>query len=320
MPLPADLAERLTRAQALRAALPMEGTTAYRAAHLTETGGLYTLDRLGEAAVLSLYAPLSGADEQALAAICGGVLGSRGVYLKRRPSEARHAANVSRGQLSPPDPVWGEPRPELVAHENGVPVLLRPGADLSTGLFLDARPARAWLRAQSALQGGGRVLNTFAYTCGFGLMAALGGAEVVKNLDASRKALTWGQQNYALSALPHPDADFISGDVFDWLGRYARRGERFDTLVLDPPSFARGRSGTWRAERDYAGLAGLAGRVLAPGGTLLACCNHAGLSAQRFEAMLHTGLNGRGQLLARLGAGVDYPGATHLHVLALRLP
>lgn len=316
MPLPADLHEHLARLQAIRAGLPAEGTTAYRAAHLTETGGRYSLDRLGEAGVLSLYAPLTEPEERALAAACGEVLDVRGVYLKRRPAEARHAANVAREQLSPPDPVWGLPLPELVAHENGVPFVLRPGADLSTGLFLDARPARAWLRLNAA----GRVLNTFAYTCGFGLMAALGGAEVVKNLDASRKVLAWGQQNYGLSGLPCPDADFISGDVFDWLSRYARRGARFETVVLDPPSFARGQRGPWRAERDYAALARLAAAVLTPGGTLLACCNHAGLSAARFERMVQDGLNDRGQQLTRLGAGVDYPGADHLKVLALRVP
>lgn len=58
-------------------------------------------------------------------------------------------------------------------------------------MFTDARPARAWVREHAA---GRRVLNTFAYTCGFGLSAALGGAAVVKNVDLSRKVLAWGRR------------------------------------------------------------------------------------------------------------------------------
>lgn len=314
--LPEDPAGLLRRLHARRAALPGEGTTLYRAAHLGETGGLFTLERAADIGILSLYAELSPADEARLAAACGEALDLAGVYLKRRPAEARHAANVARERLSPPEPLWGEARPELVAHESGVPFLIRPGADLSTGLFTDARPARAWLREHAS---GRRVLNTFAYTCGFGLMAQLGGAASVKNLDASRKVLAWGQQNHALSGLDAPDFDFIAGDVFDWLARFARRGERFGVVVLDPPSFARGKGGVWRAERDYPQLVRQAASVLEPGGYLLALLNHAGVGARRFQEMVQQGLDGRGRLIARPGPGPDYPGADLLKVLALEL-
>lgn len=308
MKLP-DLPALLAR----RAHLPGEGTTVYRAAHTTETGGVFALDLAGDAAVLSLYADLSPQEEARLAAACGALPGVVGVYLKRRPPEARHLANVARGQLSPPDPVWGKARPEVVALERGVPFLLRPGADLSTGLFSDARPLRAWVREHAPL--GGRVLNTFAYTCGFGLNAALGGAGTVKNVDLSRKVLGWGQQNYALSGLTAPDSDFLYGDVFEWLGRLARRGDRFELVILDPPSFARGRGGVWRSERDYARLAALAVGVTAPGGQVLAVTNHAGLTGLALKRMVAAGLGEagrRGQPTAHLGAGEDYPGATHL--------
>lgn len=298
---------------ARRAHLPAGSTTLYRAAHTTETGGLFALDLAGDAAVLSLYADLSAEEEGALAAACGALPGVAGVYLKRRPVEARHAANVAREHLAPPAPVWGEARPEVTALEGGVPFLIRPGGDLSIGLFPDARPLRAWVRAQ--VPPGGRVLNTFAYTCGFGLSAALGGAGVVKNVDLSRKVLAWGQENYALSGLTAPHADFLYGDVFEWLGRLRKRGDRFDLVVLDPPSFARGKVGVWRAERDYGRLAALAAEVTAPGGRVLAVTNHAGLSRAAFERMVAAGLTEvrrRGQLLTRLGAGEDYPGAAHL--------
>lgn len=306
---------------AARAYLPSMGTTVYRAAHQTETGGLFTLDVAGDAGILSLYAPLAPHEEAALADACARAGGLAAVYLKRRPVEARHAANVEREYLSPPEPVWGEARAEVTALENGVPFLIRPGADLSVGLFTDARPARAWVR-EHASHGEGRVLNTFAYTCGFGLNAALGGSPVVKNVDLSRKVLAWGQTNYALSGLSAPDTDFLYGDVFGWFTRLAKRGAQFDLVILDPPSFARSNAGTWRSERDYGRLMTLAAGVTAPGGRVLALLNHAGVTPGTFERLAWAGLEeaGRaGRITAHLGAGEDYPGATHLkaHVWSL---
>ena len=313
----AELRALIARVQGRRAHLPAEGTTLYRAVHTTETGGAFSLERAGTAGVLSLYRAFSPGAEHTLAAACGEALGLGAVFLKRRPKEARHAANVERDRLSPPEPAWGEGPAEVTALENGVPFLIRPGADLSTGLFPDARPARAWLRANA----GRSVLNTFAYTCGLGVMAALGGA-AVKNLDASRKVLDWGRENYILSGLDAPREDFIAGDVFDWLGRFGRRNETFDMVVLDPPSFARGPGGTWRAAADYARLVFLAAGVTAPGGRLLALTNHAGLGERAFENEVLRGLTAagrKGHVLERLGAGADYPGAAQLKGLAVRL-
>nr|WP_092263786.1 class I SAM-dependent methyltransferase [Deinococcus reticulitermitis] len=307
--MPASLSALLAR----RAPLAAQGTTFYRAAHTTETDGRYALDVAGDAGVLSLYADLTPEEEQALAESCARAGELRSVYLKRRPPEARHLANVAREWLSPPQPVWGAPQPEVTVLEQGVPYLIRPGADLSLGLFADARPARAWVRAHAPE----RVLNTFAYTCGFGLSAALGGAEVVKNVDLSRRVLAWGRENYALSGLAAPEEDFLYGDVFGWLGRLHKRGDRFGLVILDPPGFARSRAGTWRADKDYGRLVRAAAGVTESGGQLLALLNHAGVSAASLEQLVGAGLEAagrRGRLGARFGAGEDYPGATHLKV------
>ncbi len=312
--LPSDLAAQAQLLASRRVPLLAAGTTIYRAAHTTETGGLYSLERAGEVGVLSLYRPLEPEQERHLAAVWAETLHLRSVYLKRRPQEARHAANVQREWLAPTEPLFGDAREELTALEDGVPYLIRPGSDLSIGLFTDARPARRWVREHAA----GRVLNTFAYTCGFGLNAALAGAAEVKNLDLSRKVLGWGQENYALSGLSAPDHDFIYGDVFDWLTRLGRKNEQFDLVILDPPSFARGPSGVWRSEHDYARLAAQAAAVLAPGGRVLALNNHAGVSSPAFERMVQDGIP-RLRLEERFGAGDDYPGATHLKVLAGQL-
>ena len=88
-------------------------------------------------------------------------------------------------------------------------------------------------------------------------------------------------------AIPRGGTDFVYGDAFDWLGRFARRGERFDLVIVDPPSFS---STPFSVTRDYPRLVEAAARTVAPAGILLAATNHAGTSDDRFEAWLQNGL------------------------------
>ena len=115
------------------------------------------------------------------------------------------------------------------------------------------REGRARVRAWAA---GRRVLNTFAYTCGFGVAATAGGATRVLNLDLSKSVLEWGQANYRANGFEPDPHDFVFGDVFDWLARLAKRGDRFDLVILDPPGFSRTKSRAFSAARDYGELAG----------------------------------------------------------------
>ncbi|MBV9173932.1 MAG: class I SAM-dependent rRNA methyltransferase [Chloroflexi bacterium] len=201
-------------------------------------------------------------------------------YLKVNPPQ--------RGQaFAPPEPLWGEPREVVEIVENGVRYEIRVAIGLSVGLFLDMREVRAWIREQAH---GKRVLNLFAYTCAFGVCAMLGGAERGLNLDLSKSYLEWGRANYALNGLAAEARDFVYGDALDWLTRFGRRGEQFDLVIVDPPSFSTSRTAAFSVERDYARLATLAAQVVAPAGMLLAATNHAGTSDQRFDGWLEAAL------------------------------
>jgi 23S rRNA (cytosine1962-C5)-methyltransferase len=154
-------------------------------------------------------------------------------------------------------------------------------------------------------------LNTFAYTCGFGVAATAGGAARVLNLDLSKAVLEWGQANYRANGF-HPDLhDFVFGDVFDWLARLAKRGERFDLVILDPPGFSRTKGRTFSAARDYGELAALAAGVAAPGGAILACCNVAELPWRSFRDRVLTGCAEIGRTARVAGVyhepAVDFP-------------
>ena len=161
------------------------------------------------------------------------------------------------------------------------------------------RDTRAWVQAQAA---GRTVLNCFAYTCGFGLAAWRGGAARAVNVDVSRRYLDWGRANAERNGFAPPATDLIFGDVFDWLRRFARRGQTFDLVILDPPSYATTRQTRFSVERDYAGLVALAAPLVAPGGELLACANTQSLPVRSFTAMVQAGLKEVGVTGAKLGA------------------
>lgn len=212
---------------------------------------------------------------------------ARAVYVKYRPTQASTLSEKERARLTPPTPLVGEPVDEIVASENGLKFLIRPGAGLSVGLFLDMRELRAWVRQHAA---GKTVLNCFAYTCGFGVAALAGGAARAVNVDVSKSYLEWGKQNAELNGFAPQPKDFIAGDVFDWLQRFGKRGQTFDVVIVDPPPYATTRETRFSIQHDYTRLVTLAARVTAPGGWLVACANAAELSLPSFKTKVRAGL------------------------------
>ncbi len=306
----APLEERIRAAAARRAPLRRGGqTTALRLLN-GEGDGVpgVTVDAFGDVLCASLYEPLTPAREQALFDAIGAAVPSRALFVKRRPKEARVEAGTRKDALAPANAERGETVESLTAKEDGLSFLIRPGQGLSVGLYLDMREVRGWLREHAR---GKTVLNTFAYTCGFSVAARAGGAARVLNLDLSRRVLDWGAQNAALNGQPVDPRDYVSGDVFDWLRRLGKKGERFDFVVLDPPSFSTAKGVAFSAARDYAGLVALAAPLVAQGGVLLACCNLATLAVAAFEALVDRGVAqagraSRGAVRLRASA-VDFP-------------
>ena len=250
-------------------------------------------------------------DAERLGRALAGRCEAQTVYTRTRPRSASRLTEAERRTLAPERPLIGEPIERQVVVEHGVKYEIRPRAGLSVGLFLDMREVRAWLRG---IAGGRSVLNLFAYTCGFGVVASLGGAGRVLNLDASRPSLQWGQQNYALNGLVAEDRDFVYGDAFDWARRLVRRQQRFDLVILDPPSFGSTRVGTFSAEHDYERLVEFAAGVLSRAGILLAATNHRGISARRFDQLVEHGLDAAQrtsrQLVRWHEPATDFPVAT----------
>jgi 23S rRNA (cytosine1962-C5)-methyltransferase len=277
-----------------------------------------TIDLFGEVAILSVYEVFSTEEEQALASAALEIAGLRAVYVKRRPREAARLAHDAADFVAPKLPLAGSAAPPFLASEGGTRYEIRADNGLSVGLYLDARDARAWVRRQARAR---RVLNLFSYTCGFGVVALQGGAARALNIDVSRRVLDWGVANLEHNGLAASPRDFIAGDVFEWLHRLAKKAERFDLLIIDPPGFATTRRHRFSAARDYASLVQSAAPLVAPGGLLLALCNVEALSAKDFEAGVRAGLAPRRhRVAARFGASpVDFREPSALKCLALEL-
>jgi 23S rRNA (cytosine1962-C5)-methyltransferase len=225
-----------------------------------------------------------------------------------------------------PRRIFGKYLPQQAA-ERGAPVLLRGGTDApmetevseagtrygldfaggySAGLFIDQRANRARLRGWKPK----RVLNTFAYTCSFSVVAAQAGAETV-SVDLSRRSLTRGEENFQRNGLdPKAGHRFIADDVRAVLPRLARRGEKFDAIVIDPPTFSRNQAGeAFQVQRDFDQLVLLALEVAAPGARILLSVNHSAMRVADLELAARGALKvaGRGGRFEVGAALPDFP-------------
>lgn len=208
--------------------------------------------------------------------------GMRGVYWVRRPRADLREHDAA--DLAPAVPLLGETAtPELVVNEGMLQFAVALGGDLSTGLFVDQRENRARVRE---ISGGKRVLNLFAYTCSFGVAAAAGGARKTVNVDLSAPFLARGRANYELNGLVPDVHGFEHADAVAWLEEAVKRGDQYDVIVLDPPTFSTKKGGTFQVAKDYGNAAALALQVLAPRGRLLAVTNHRKTTLKRFRAVL----------------------------------
>ncbi len=152
-------------------------------------------------------------------------------------------------QREPPRLICGNAAENLqtIATERGLKFGIDFGAGFSVGLFPDQRGNRSFVRHLAPK----RLLNCFAYTCSFSVSAAHVGATTF-NIDLSKKSLARGRENLALNSLPTMGHRFIADDVMAVLPRLARKGERFDVIILDPPTFSRSPGGkTFHVENDF---------------------------------------------------------------------
>jgi 23S rRNA (cytosine1962-C5)-methyltransferase len=199
--------------------------------------------------------------------------------------------------------LYGEVPESVEVEINGLRFLLDLHGGQKTGAFLDQR--ENYLAAAEHARG--RVLDAFSYQGGFALHAARR-AERVEAVEISRTALQRGEENARLNGIDR--IRFVEANAFDYLHEVDSRGERFDTVILDPPAFARNRKALESGLRGYKEINLRAMRLLAPGGVLVTCsCSHH-LSEPMFLELIGAAALDAGrtcQILERRGQSRDHP-------------
>lgn len=152
------------------------------------------------------------------------------------------------------------------------------------GLFLDLFPLREKLfRSQS----GKEVLNLFCFTGSISVASRAGGASKVTSIDLSKATIDWARENWLLNGFPIEESDFIYGDVFEWLQRFAKKGREFDTVISDPPSFSRGKLGVFSTTKDLVPLHEALMKVVRVGGSLITVINSEKVLLRDFESSIN---------------------------------
>lgn len=265
-------------------------------------------DRYGDFVVCQLTSAGAAQRERELAAaLMRTVPGCRGVSV-RDDVESRRKENL------PVSPAWrqlaGEEPPPLVEIREGAvrfAVDVREGH--KTGFYLDQRAARAAVARTAA---GREVLNCFAYTGGFGLAAAAGGAARVVQVDVSSAALRLARENAARTFggdAPCP-VDYVEADVFAYLRQCRDANRSFDLIVLDPPKFADSRAAVARAARGYKDINLMAMKLLRPGGVLATFSCSGAMDETLFAQILAEAAADAQrdlQTIARTGHDIDHP-------------
>lgn len=301
---------RLERAIAVRRRLFADGTTtAYRV--LNGEGDrtpAFVIDRYGDVAVLRI-------DGDAAREVAGDLLRDVEGPLRELGIESFLERTSRRGRPPELRPRFGSLRERVEVAEHGVPFVVDLARGQKTGAFLDQRDNRRRIgelvarRVKQAPPGQPvRVLNLFSYTGGFSLHAARAGATVT-SVDVAMAAHATAEESFRLAGVDPRAHAFVTADCFAWLEAAAKRGERWDVVISDPPSFAPSERAKPKALSAYRALHRACASVLAEGGTLVAASCSSHVTAEELAGTLDDAALGRAdlRLLEVFGAPADHP-------------
>ena len=245
----------------------------------------FALDVYGERAQLQEYsAPVTGvrAQREWRSAMHAGAaqaleLPLRQVVLKQRHGQRPQAQYRKLGPRGE-DFIVGESEHRFIVNLTDY---------LDSGLFLDHRQTRALVQSLAA---GKRVLNLFCYTGSFSVYAAAGGAKTSTSVDLSNTYLDWARRNFELNGMDTGRHRLVQADARRFVEDEAAAGQRYDLIVLDPPSFSNSKrmQGVLDVQRDHVALIRGCVEIIAPAGDLLFSTN---LRSFRLDAAALAGLN-----------------------------
>lgn len=303
------LKQRLQAALSLRENyLDLSDTNAYRLVNAEGDGlpGL-TVDRYADYLMVQLYCEGWRPHLKLLTSVLQELLKPAGIYEKARPQNTREleATNDSKkyGRL-----LAGSPAPQrLKVEENGLTFLVSLEEGLNTGLFLDQRQNRRDLMPRLA---GKRFLNLFAYTGAFSVAAAAAGASQVTSVDVSPGYTEWNRANFGANRLDPKQHRFFVGDCLAKLAELTAAKDRFDCILMDPPSFSTTAKGRFTTRGGTSDLVAAALPLLVEGGLLICSSNHQKTDLADYLKELRRGALQAGcelRVIEQKGQPVDFP-------------
>ena len=297
---------KLTAAAQVRAALEATNTTGYRLVH-GENDGLpgLVIDRYANTLVLKLYTPAWIPHLKELCDALTQVSPASHLILRlnrtlQKQTDLLHGLNdgMILSLQAPPNLV--------LFKENGLTFESDPIHGQKTGFFLDQRDNRARVEKLSK---GKSVLNVFAYTGGFSVYAARGGAKEIISVDISAPALEAARRNMAHNKLTVPH-ETIAEDAFEVLARMGSQKHFFDLVIIDPPMFAQSEKQIVSALTAYRKLTHLGLGVLRKGGTLVQASCSSRIDADSFFESIQQSAREAGRRLTEIntsGHAIDHP-------------
>jgi 23S rRNA (cytosine1962-C5)-methyltransferase len=263
-------------------------------------------DRYNDLVILQLLAQGTAQDD--VRAVVTEVIGERlkpETIVERPDPKIRELEQLAAPAPGPLYSIGDAPALTSVFTINGLRFHYDASSGQKTGAFLDQRLNYA----AAARYARGSALDICTYQGGFAIHMAQR-CERVTGVDASRGALEVADRNLALNSRLTAQVDWIEADAFELLREYEANGDQYDTIVLDPPAFAKSKRAAEGAMRGYKELNLRAIKMLTPGGTLVTCsCSHH-VPLEEFTAVVAAAASDAGrrvQVLEIRGAAPDHP-------------
>lgn len=237
------------------------------------------VERLGDALHVVVMSAAMRPYVDRIAAYCGercAISAQRVVIREHLDDQRRRATSARILDGSPLDVRW-----QHTAYELGVPLRVLPAAGLATGIYVDQRATRRWLRQRCE---GARVLNLFAYTGLFSTSMLSAGAQHAVSVDLSQPALQLAEENGQLAGVAQRH-EIVHSDCLQYC---QENTDTFDWIICDPPTAAQG-AGGWVARRDYPRLLQALAPRLSAQGRLVACVNTLGKPYDLQRALAENG-------------------------------
>jgi 23S rRNA (cytosine1962-C5)-methyltransferase len=244
-------------------------------------------------------------------------LGELVCFLRNKLSENLSCVLVQRRYLanSPSEVILGAMPEKVFARRGDLLFNLHLNTQQNAGYFLDMEAGRQWLEKHVKEK---CVLNLFAYTCAFSVVAVAAGAQKVVNVDMSSPALNFGRSNHQLNGMPKEKTEFVAENILKSWSRVKKPGP-YDLVIVDPPSYQKG---SFIAEKDYGKVIRRLPELMPQGGLVLACLNAPELSddflKKQFEEQLP-----KAEFIERLAPHPDFPDVNpeqQLKLLVYRVP